>query len=190
MRAISHAVEPRRVWWIGSAVLEGVGAGAIDASPAVKLLFGKIDREIKRLVDAGEAAFQAAPPRELLKNLLYYVAHASSESPRLAEVRQAFKLQSLLPSEKELEHAKGSISGHNRALLDTVSAAIKDDLLRVKEALDIFLRAQGNDPAELMAQVDVLDRVGDTLGMLGLGVPRRVVVEQRGIDVRSEPGSD
>ncbi len=181
VRAISHAVEPRRVWWIGSAVLEGVGVGAIDASPAVKLLFGKVDREIKRLVDTGEAAFQAAPPRELLKNLLYYVAHASAESPRLTEVRQAFKLQALLPSEKELEHAKGSISGHNRALLDTVSLAIKDDLLRVKEALDIFLRAQGNDPAELMAQVDVLDRVGDTLGMLGLGVPRRVVIEQRGI---------
>jgi len=181
VRAISHAVEPRRVWWIGSAVLEGVGGGAIDASPAVKLLFGKVDREIKRLVDAGEAAFQSAPPRELLKNLLYYVAHASADSPRLTEVRQAFKLQALLPSEKELEHAKGSISGHNRALLDTVSAAIKDDLLRVKEALDIFLRAQGNDPAELMAQVDVLDRVGDTLGMLGLGVPRRVVIEQRGI---------
>ncbi|HSN00142.1 MAG TPA: Hpt domain-containing protein [Rudaea sp.] len=30
-----------------------------------------------------------------------------------------------------------------------------------------------------MAQADVLDRVGDTLGMLGLGVPRRVVTEQR-----------
>jgi chemosensory pili system protein ChpA (sensor histidine kinase/response regulator) len=181
VQSISNAVEPRRVWWIGSSVLEGVGSGAIEASPAVKLLFGKVDREIKRLVDAGEAAFQATPPRELLKNLLYYVAHSNGESPRLAEVRQAFRLQSLLPSEKELEHAKGSISGHNRALLDTVSAAIKDDLLRVKEALDIFLRSQGNDPGELMAQVDVLDRVGDTLGMLGLGVPRRVVVEQRGI---------
>ncbi|WP_313920011.1 Hpt domain-containing protein [Tahibacter sp.] len=179
--SISHAVEPRRVWWIAQSVLEGVGAAAIEPSPAVKLLFGKVDREIKRLVEIGEIAFQSAPPRELLKNLLYYVAHASGESPRLTEVRQAFRLQSLLPSEKELEHAKGSISGHNRALLDTVSLAIKDDLLRVKEALDIFLRAQGNDPAELMAQVDVLDRVGDTLGMLGLGVPRRVVIEQRGI---------
>src|SRR6185295_9920261 len=66
-------------------------------------------------------------------------------------------------------------------LLDTVSAAIKDDLLRVKEALDIFLRTQDGDPAELTAQADVLDRVGDTLGMLGLGVPRRVVLEQRKI---------
>lgn len=179
--SISHATEARRVWWIAMSVLDGVGGGVIEASPAVKLLFGKVDREIKRLVDTGEAALQSAPPRELLKNLLYYVAHSSGDTPRLAEVRSAFKLQSLLPSQKELEHAKGSISGHNRALLDTVSLAIKDDLLRVKEALDIFLRAQGNDPGELMAQVDVLDRVGDTLGMLGLGVPRRVVTEQRGI---------
>ncbi|TDR39729.1 chemosensory pili system protein ChpA (sensor histidine kinase/response regulator) [Tahibacter aquaticus] len=178
---ISYALEARRVWWIAMAVLEGVGSSAIEPSPAVKLLFGKVDREIKRLVDAGEGVFQSAPPRELLKNLLYYVAHANGETPRLTDVRNTFRLQSLLPSQKELEHAKGSISGHNRALLDTVSLAIKDDLLRVKEALDIFLRAQGNDPGELMAQVDVLDRVGDTLGMLGLGVPRRVVTEQRTI---------
>ena len=57
--------------------------------------------------------------------------------------------------------------------------AIKDDLLRVKESLDIFLRAQQRDPADLLAQIDLLDRVRDTLGMLGLGVPRRVVTEQR-----------
>lgn len=181
VQGMTHAIDARRVWWIGDAVLEGIANGAIEASPAVKMLFGKADREIKRLVDAGERAYEQSPPRELLKNLLYYVAHANGDGPKLAQVRAAFKLQSLMPSEKELEHAKGSISGHNRALLDTVSLAIKDDLLRVKEALDIFLRAQGNDPGELMSQVDVLDRVGDTLGMLGLGVPRRVVLEQRGI---------
>jgi hypothetical protein len=91
-----------------------------------------------------------------------------------------YRLDSL-PTEREVEHAKGSISGHNRALLDTVSTAIKDDLLRVKEALDIFLRTHGADPGDLAAQGEVLDRVGDTLGMLGLGVPRRVVTEQRQI---------
>ncbi|HZP66218.1 MAG TPA: Hpt domain-containing protein [Rudaea sp.] len=173
--------DARRLWWVASGVLESVASGAIEANAAVKLLFGKVDREIKRLVDSGEAAFQAAPPRELTKNLLYYIAHASADGERAKEIRATYKLDTLLPSEKELEHAKGSISGHNKTLLDTVSAAIKDDLLRVKEALDIFLRAQNGDPAELMAQADVLDRVGDTLGMLGLGVPRRVVLEQRKI---------
>jgi len=179
LRSACTQDDARRLWWVASGVLEGVASGAVEANPAVKLLFGKVDREIKRLVDGGEAGFRSAPPSDLTKNLLFYIAHAGAGGERAAAIRTTYKLDTLLPSEKELEHAKGSISGHNRSLLDTVSVAIKDDLLRVKEALDIFLRAQSPDPAELMAQADVLDRVGDTLGMLGLGVPRRVVTEQR-----------
>ncbi|HEX6833904.1 MAG TPA: Hpt domain-containing protein, partial [Rudaea sp.] len=171
--------DARRLWWVATGVLESIGSGALDASVAVKLLFGKVDREIKRLVDGGEAGFAENPPRELTKNLLYYIAHSTTQGPRASEIRDVYKLDTLLPSEKELQHAQGSISGHNRTLLDTVSAAIKDDLLRVKEALDIFLRANNADPGDLSAQAEVLDRVADTLGMLGLGVPRRVVTEQR-----------
>ncbi len=181
LRAACAHDDARRLWWVAGGVLEAVQNAALEANAAVKLLFGKIDREIKRLVDSGEDNFVATPPRELTKNLLYYIAHSTAAGPRAAEIRQLYKLDTLLPSDKEVEHAKGSISGHNRALLDTVSAAIKDDLLRVKEALDIFLRSQDSDPAELAAQAEVLDRVADTLGMLGLGVPRRVVTEQRQI---------
>ena len=181
LRSICTEEHAHRLWWVASGVLESVASGAQETNVALKLLFGKVDREIKRLVDGGEAASRAEPPVDLTKNLLYYVAHSNATGQRAAEIRETYKLDTLLPSQKELEHAKGSISGHNRTLLDTVSAAIKDDLLRVKEALDIFLRAQNGDPSELMAQADVLDRVGDTLGMLGLGVPRRVVLEQRKI---------
>ena len=179
LRTACAQEDARRLWWVASGVLEGVASGAVEANPAVKLLFGKVDREIKRLVDTGEAGFRVAPPADLTKNLLFYIAHSSAAGGHAAEIRSTYKLDTLLPSEKELAHAKGSISGHNRSLLDTVSVAIKDDLMRVKEALDIFLRAQSPDPTELMAQADVLDRVADTLGMLGLGVPRRVVMEQR-----------
>jgi chemosensory pili system protein ChpA (sensor histidine kinase/response regulator) len=181
LRRICTEDHAHRLWWVASGVLESVASGAQETNVALKLLFGKVDREIKRLVDGGEASFHSAPPVDLTKNLLYYVAHSSATGQRAVEIRETYKLDTLLPSQKELEHAKGSISGHNRTLLDTVSAAIKDDLLRVKEALDIFLRAQEGDPSELLAQADVLDRVGDTLGMLGLGVPRRVVLEQRKI---------
>ncbi len=181
LRAACTEENCQRLWWVASGVLESVASGAMETNVSLKLLFGKVDREIKRLVDGGEASFSNAPPVELTKNLLYYIAHSAAPGERAVEIRNVYKLDTLLPSEKELAHAQGSISGHNRTLLDTVSAAIKDDLMRVKEALDIFLRAQNGDPADLMAQADVLDRVGDTLGMLGLGVPRRVVLDQRKI---------
>jgi chemosensory pili system protein ChpA (sensor histidine kinase/response regulator) len=181
VRGLCTNEDARRLWWIATGLLETVRSGAVEANAAVKLLFGKIDRQIKRLVDSGEADFSADPPNELTKNLLYYIAHSTATGTRSEEIASLYRLDSLLPSDREVEHAKGSISGHNRALLDTVSTAIKDDLLRVKEALDIFLRTANADPADLGTQVEVLDRVGDTLGMLGLGVPRRVVTEQRGI---------
>jgi chemosensory pili system protein ChpA (sensor histidine kinase/response regulator) len=178
---VCNSDHTRRLWWVANGVLDGVRTGTIETTSAIKQMFGKLDREIKMLISQGEAAFDQAQSRDLTKNFLYYLAHSNVDSPRAKEIAKLYKLKTLLPSERELEHAQGSISGHNRALLDTVSAAIKDDLLRVKEALDIFLRGQNQDPAQLGAQGEALDRVADTLGMLGLGVSRKIVAEQRQI---------
>ena len=179
LRGLCVSVESRRLWWVAAGVIEGVQSHSVEPSVTLKLLFGKIDREIRRLQEDGEIALRSDPTRELVKNLLYYVAHARDAGPRSTELRATYKLNSLLPSDEELRHAKGSVSGHNRNLLDTVAVAIRDDLLRVKESLDIFLRSHSREPGLLQAQAEVLDRVADTLGMLGLGIPRRLVGEQR-----------
>ncbi|HEY0860431.1 MAG TPA: Hpt domain-containing protein, partial [Pseudoxanthomonas sp.] len=82
------------------------------------------------------------------------------------------------PSEAEIDHARSSLSGRNRELLDTVGNAVKEELLRVKDALDLHLRT-GSDAGELEPQVAELGNVADTLGMMGLGVARDVVMQQR-----------
>jgi chemosensory pili system protein ChpA (sensor histidine kinase/response regulator) len=182
LAARCYTIAGRRLWWIAAGVLEGLERGVLRTHEKdVRQLIGRVDRSIRELVDGGEEALQNGDSDELARKLLYYVAQAKPGSERIEELRQTYRLDGLLPQAAELEHARGSMSGHNRALLDTVSAAIKDDLLRVKEALDLFLRRPDGDPAQLGLQTDVLDRVGDTLGMLALGVPRRVVGEQRRI---------
>ncbi len=173
--------EGRRLFWVAGAVIFGVRSGEIEATPQLKQTVGRVEREIKHLADAGDTGFRADPPRELTRNLLYFIAHGRANSDRLAEIRSAFRLDMFVPTAEEFEDARRSISGHNRALLDTVAGAIREDLLRVKDALDLYLRKSDSQPSELAGQVDVLDRVGDTLGMLGLGVPRRVVMEQRDV---------
>ncbi|HET6546429.1 MAG TPA: Hpt domain-containing protein, partial [Rhodanobacteraceae bacterium] len=181
LRALSFAPQARRLWWIAAGVIDAVRDRTLESSVSVKLLFGRVDRQIRRFAEFGENSLRAKAPRELAQNLLYYIAHSTGEGARVRAIREAFRLDSLLPTQTELKHAQGSMAGHNRSLLNTVAVAIKDDLLRVKEALDIFLRSRAENPADLMVQTEVLDRVGDTLGMLGLGVPRRVVGEQRNI---------
>ena len=176
--AHTNQEEARRLFWVAAGVMEALRAKAFEPSQQLKQTIGKVEREIKRLADAGESSFRVDPPRDLTRNLLYFVAHAPTEHGRIGELREVFRLNALLPSDEELAHAQGVLSGHNRALLDTVSAAIKDDLMRVKDALDLHLRNPDADIATLQPQVEVLDRVGDTLGMLGLGVARRVIQDQ------------
>ncbi|NKJ21566.1 Hpt domain-containing protein [Dyella sp. SG609] len=175
-----YSVPGRRLWWITAGVLEGLQQGVLkNQAGEVRQLIGKVDRSIRQLIEQGEASMRGGDADELARKLLYVVAQSRQRSARMDLLVRTYGLDRLLPDEGELEHARGSMSGHNRALLDSVAKAIKEDLLRVKEALDLFLRQANADPAQLSEQTGVLERVGDTLGMLALGVPRRVVTEQR-----------
>ncbi|HEV8695521.1 MAG TPA: Hpt domain-containing protein, partial [Lysobacter sp.] len=172
----------RRMLWVASSVAGALRDGALDANRGVRQAFAGVEREARQTLV--EDSFSFGAPRaeavaEPTRQLLYHVAHSEGQHPALDSLRQTFDLAAQLPSQDELEHARGSLSGRNRALLDTVSAAIKEDLLRVKDALDLHLRTRQTDFNELRPQVDALTRVGDTLGMMGLGVARNVVLQQR-----------
>ena len=175
------SVEPlRRMLWVASSVAGALRDGALPATRALRLAFGGVEREARQMLDDnGFSAPGNEPNAEPTRQLLYHVAHSDGGHPALDNLRQTFELDAVLPSESEIEHARGSLSGRNRALLDTVSAAIKEDLLRVKDSLDLHLRTGKTDVAELRPQVETLGRVSDTLGMMGLGIARGVVLQQR-----------
>ncbi|PBJ82809.1 hybrid sensor histidine kinase/response regulator [Lysobacteraceae bacterium NML93-0399] len=174
----------RRMLWVGARVAEALADGAFAPAthPALRQIFAGIEREVRQVLQASPLdAVLADGAQEPTRQLLYHVAHGQAAHPALDAVREAFDLGAQLPSEAELEHARGSLGGRNRALLGTVAAAVKEDLLRVKDALDLHLRTASTDIASLRAQVDVLTGVADTLGMLGLGAARSVVQQQRDV---------
>lgn len=158
-----------QLWWVVGAVLEGLREGGLEGSASVKRLLGHADREMRRLYEQGEARYAESPPLELMNNLLYYVARTRTSGPRVAAVRASFRLDELLPVDDQVEQARESLSAPSVKLMKTVAAAIKEDLGRVKDALDIFVRQGGTRIEELMPQLDLLKKIGDTLGVLGLG---------------------
>lgn len=178
---ITHAEPARRLWWCAAAVTDGLASGGIRPGAATRKLIGRVDREIKRLVSDGEHEIIAQPPVDLTRGLLYYVANADSSTALLDDVRKTFALQDLAAREDEIEHARGAMAGHNRELLNTVAGAIREDLLRVKDSLDLYLRTGSDDVEELKSLGETLRRVGDTLGMIGLNEPRQRVDEHRAI---------
>ncbi len=170
----------RRMLWVASMVATALRDRALTVNPGLRQAFASVDRETRGIFQQGGFdAPRADAALEPTRQLLYHVAHSESVHPALMQLREVFDLDSLKPTESELDHARGSVAGRNRTLLDTVAAAIKEDLLRVKDELDLYLRTSKNNPAELQPQAERLQNVSDTLGMLGLGLARSLVLQQR-----------
>ncbi|MCC5863413.1 MAG: Hpt domain-containing protein, partial [Gammaproteobacteria bacterium] len=168
----------RQIWWVVGGVLEALIDGGLDAGVTVKRLLGQADRQIKRLMAEGEEVVAADPPLDLLNNLLYYVARARSSGERVEAIRASFALSELLPGDDEVAAARESLSGPSIRLMQTVAAAIKEDLARVKDVLDIHVRTASEDASVLAPQLDMLKKIADTLGVLGLGELRGDVLNE------------
>ncbi|HJR11002.1 MAG TPA: Hpt domain-containing protein [Rhodanobacteraceae bacterium] len=180
LRAVCHAESARRLWWIAGGVLETLQQGRLDHHLAsLRQQFGHLDRTVRHVQDQGEEVCDDEDTRELTRTLLYYVAQATPGPGRSEAISQCFALGRMVPTEAELDRARAAMSGRNRVLLDTVAKAVREDLLRVKEGLDIFLRREDRNPQQLAPQVEVLHRIGDTLGVLGLEAPAKMIGEQR-----------
>jgi chemosensory pili system protein ChpA (sensor histidine kinase/response regulator) len=91
---------------------------------------------------------------------------------RVAAVRSSFRLGELLPVDDSVEKERENLSAPSIKLMQTVAAAIREDLAKVKDVLDIYVRRGGAAPDELGSQVELLRKIGDTLGVLGLGEQR------------------
>ncbi|MEO8019547.1 MAG: Hpt domain-containing protein [Pseudomonadota bacterium] len=166
-----------QLWWVVGAIIEALREGGLETGVSVKRLLGLADREILQLYTQGEGRYSQNPPVELLNNLLYYIARATSDGPKVTAVRASFRLNELLSVDDSVEQERENLSAPSVKLMRTVSAAIREDLGKVKDVLDIYVR-RGGQPAELESQVGMLRKIADTLGVLGLGELRQLVIEE------------
>ena len=161
-----------QLWWVVGSVLEALQQGGIDGNVSVKRLLGQVDRELRRLHEQGEQQYSDSPPIELLNNLLFYVARSRTAGPRVAGVRKSFRLDEVLAVDEQVDEARETLSAPSVRLMKTVAAAIREDLTRVKDVLDIFVRRGASQVEDLLPQLEMLRKISDTLGVLGLGALR------------------
>lgn len=170
--------EARRVLWIANGLVESLKDDGVETSVAVKMLLGHVDRQIKKIIDEGELALDEAPPEDLEKNLLYYVATSTTEGAATKEIKDAFNLKDIMPDMQTVEQARADLTAPNAALMETVSSVIIEDINKVKDNLDVYVRADDKDISVLEDTSGALTQMADTLAMLNLGVQREAVLKQ------------
>ncbi len=145
---------------------------------AIKLLVGKVDREIKRIIKDGELSVAENPAVDVQKNLLYYIASSEVDNALTETIKTEFNLDEGLISSREIAEGREGLKAPNLELLNTLREAIGSDLEVIKDKLDLFLRAGGQDPEQLLVLEQPMRSVADTLGMMGQGALRQRMKRQ------------
>ena len=167
------------LWGAFAGVAEGLEHGSIENGAAVRQLLRLADRELRQLLEETSDIVQQDPSPELLRNLLFYIAKSGGESPRLKALKEHYQLADLWQEGGDTSTGSSDpLVGLDQGTMQSVAAALNEELLQVKERLDLFVRSTARSQHELGELLPDMKRIADTLAVLGLGQPRRVLQEQ------------
>ena len=166
------------LWQVASALVEGMRGGSIANSPALRSLFKDADKELKRLLEQGMSAINQPAPPELLKSLLFYIAKAEHPTGQMLTMKDRYGLDDALPDSAMVDEERARLAGPDRDAMRSVLAALCEELVRVKERLDLFVRSDRQHTSDLESLLAPLRQIADTLAVLGFGQPRKVIIDQ------------
>ncbi|WP_095057412.1 MULTISPECIES: Hpt domain-containing protein [unclassified Pseudomonas] len=166
------------LWQIASALVEGMRSGVIANSPALRSLFKDADKELKRLLEQGMRGINQPAPPELLKSLLFYIAKAEHPTGQMLTMKERYSLDDALPDSAMVDEERARLAGPDRDAMRSVLAALCEELVRVKERLDLFVRSDRQHTSDLDSLLAPLRQIADTLAVLGFGQPRKVIIDQ------------
>ncbi|MGU3344736.1 Hpt domain-containing protein [Pseudomonas monsensis] len=178
LEAMSGDAPLSPLWQVASALVEGMREGAIANSPALRSLFKDADKELKRLLEQGMRGLNQPPPAELLKSLLFYIAKAEHPTGQMLTMKDRYSLDDALPDSAMVDEERARLAGPDRDAMRSVLAALCEELVRVKERLDLFVRSDRQHTSDLDSLLAPLRQIADTLAVLGFGQPRKVIIDQ------------
>ncbi|WP_223496518.1 Hpt domain-containing protein [Pseudomonas sp. A-RE-26] len=166
------------LWQVTSALVEGMLTGVVANSPALRSLLKASGKQLKRLLAQGIGGINQPAPDDLLKSLLFYVAKVTRPTPRMQSLKERYGLDEALPDSAVVDAERARLAGPDRNAMGSVLGALCEELVRVKERLDLFVRSDRQHTGDLDALLAPLRQIADTLAVLGFGQPRKVIIDQ------------
>lgn len=169
--SVSAGSKLSNFWWLCSATLAAISEKNMVISKSRKMLFGAIEREIKRFQFEGQAVLERDIDSALQKELLYILALSHSTTEKSNDVLTAFAVRPLKYTESELTREMDMLKGPSANTINSMVSVLTDELRGSKNILE--RAAQGG--AELLSEspelLDTLKKVADILSIVGLVSP-------------------
>jgi chemosensory pili system protein ChpA (sensor histidine kinase/response regulator) len=147
VEALQAASPARSFWYATGGFFDAVAADPAEAGSLAVQLFGKIDQQIKLLIDGVQKV-----PERLFRDILLVIGRSKAQTERLKKIRELYRLDELLA----VPEPTGASPGDD--LVKTVIRSVRDQLQAQKE---LWLKISGGNRAAIepyVAQAEALYR--------------------------------
>ncbi|UTW48031.1 Hpt domain-containing protein [Bacterioplanoides sp. SCSIO 12839] len=173
-----HTTPQGKIWLPALAFTEWLDKQEALTDDAKKVL-GQLERLLRSAIEEGAVAVNRAPDEEVLRSLLMFVANSDVSGDAIRKVRAEYSLNNALVSDEDLEQQRNELAGPDKDTVDQVLHALVEEIATVKDRLDLLVRGHEDRTAALSDVAPSLKQITNTMAVLGLGMPRKVLQEQQ-----------
>jgi len=166
------------LWWLSNLVLDAIQTEDMKILETRKLLFGRIDRVLRQVVEKGEVALKSDPPRALLKELVYLLALSGKDSDEIRRVRETYGLTSFPYTDKDLSSERDALHGPSAHTVMSLANVLQSELSNSKKVLENAAMSSTQQIDDLDEFVGNLNRIAEILGVVGLASPGNILKEE------------
>jgi chemosensory pili system protein ChpA (sensor histidine kinase/response regulator) len=167
--------QAKAFWVVMRAFTEAVESARIQSEQYVKQILGRINLQIRRLVDGGTAI-----PERLLRDALFFIAQIKQPTPLVASIRQAYALENAVPADYDKKN-------YGRVAASALSAA-KEQLTAVKNLWGRIANGEQGLAEKFSQKMKDLAETGESLSTPSLskllrelsGIARHVAHSEEG----------
>lgn len=143
-----------------------------------KRLFMKVEKYLREMAVVGNVVAAKTAPDSIRKELLYLIALSGSESEKVQTILQGFSIEPFAFTEQDLQKESNRLFGPGSDVLKSLSSALQEELIQLKDKLDILERHGDPSQEDIGFICSVFERLASTLSMLNLPKISQVCEQQ------------
>ncbi len=169
LRRISGNDKPLALlWWLADVTLEAMSAQTMEIIETRKMLFGRLDRIVKQVEQNGMKAFEANPPKGLIKELVYLVALSTSDSEDVKSISSVYGLDRFSYTDHDLAGERDLLNGPSAHTVSSLASVLQTELTNTKKVLEGASQSSIQRIDDLDSFLATLQKVAEILAIVGL----------------------
>lgn len=177
LQRLGHDKPLAVLWWLSTMVLDVMISEKMEIIEPRRMLLSRIDRIIRQVQKGGKAAYHAAAPKGLLKELLYLLSLSDSDSAQIKPVLQHYGIRKQTLGEKALSVERHALKGPSSQTIHALVKVLNAEIGNVKKVLETS--AQGIRTIDDVAGLkESLNNIADSLSVVGITAPSASLKEE------------